>query len=90
MDTAELRLDGNGIGGLLGEVFALEPTGARGTCAECGAEEAVGAVHVYLHAPGVVVRCPSCEAVLLRIVRAKGRYLLDLRGLRVLELIEPE
>jgi hypothetical protein len=88
MKMQELKLDGNGIAGLLGEVFALEPTAGRGTCDGCGAEAAVGALDVYVHAPGIVVRCPSCEAVLLRVVRARGRYLLDLRGLRVLVLAE--
>ena len=89
MEMRELKLDGNGIGGLLGEVFALEPTAGRGTCDGCGAEAAVGELHVYLHAPGIVARCPGCDAVLLRVVHARGRYLLDLRGLRVLELNEP-
>ena len=42
-----------------------------------------------MHAPGIVVRCPGCDSVLLRVVHARGRYLLDLRGLRVLELSEP-
>jgi hypothetical protein len=50
----------------------------------------VGELHVYVHAPGIVVRCPSCDAVLLRVVQARDRYLLDLRGLRVLELPGPE
>jgi hypothetical protein len=86
MDDRELRLDGNAVAGLLQEVFALEPTGGRGTCAACGMVEWVGGLHAYVHAPGAVVRCPGCEAVLLRIVRTGDRYLLDLRGLRVLEL----
>jgi hypothetical protein len=88
MEMQELKLDGNGIAGLLGEVFALEPTAGRGTCDGCGAEAPVGALDVYVHAPGVVARCPSCQAVVFRVVRAPGRYLLDLRGLRVLELAE--
>jgi hypothetical protein len=46
----------------------------------------VGALHVYANAPGAVVRCPGCEAVLLRIARAEGRIWLDLRGVRSLEL----
>ena len=37
MEDADLRLDGNAVGGLLGEVFAWETTAARGTCAACGA-----------------------------------------------------
>ncbi len=82
----ERRLDGNAIGGMLREIFALEMTAAVGTCASCGAVNQVGRVHVYVDAPGTVVRCPDCEAVLMRVVRGRGRYWLDLTGVRCLEL----
>jgi len=48
----------------------------------------VGRVHVYIHAPGTVVRCPDCEAVLMRVVHGKGRYWIDLAGVRSLEFAE--
>jgi hypothetical protein len=86
METADLKLDGNAIGGLLGEVFVGELTVARSTCASCGAVREVGALHVYANAPGAVVRCPGCEAVLLRIARGEGRIWLELQGVRCLEL----
>ena len=85
----EMKLDGNAIGGLLREIFAMEMTTAVGTCAGCGAVNAVGRVEVYIHAPGTVVRCSNCGAVLMKIVRAKGRYWIDLTGTRCLELSEP-
>ncbi|HSS60241.1 MAG TPA: DUF6510 family protein [Candidatus Limnocylindrales bacterium] len=88
MTVEERRLDGNAIGGLLQEIFAREMTAARGTCASCGAVNEVGRVQVYIHAPGTVVRCPSCEAVLMRIVRGGGRYWVDLTGIRCLEFAE--
>ena len=84
----ERRLDGNAIGGVLHEIFALEMTTAQSTCASCGAVNEMGRVHVYVHAPGTVVRCPACEAVLMRVVRGKGRYWVDLTGVRSLELAE--
>jgi predicted Zn finger-like uncharacterized protein len=90
MDAAEARLDGNAIGGLLSEIFTMEMTTAETTCANCGAVNAVGRVDVYLRAPGVVVRCPGCEQVLMRIVRAPGRFWIDLRGTRCLEFAAPE
>jgi predicted Zn finger-like uncharacterized protein len=90
MDAAEARLDGNAIGGILSEIFTMEMTTAETTCANCGAVNAVGRVDVYLRAPGVVVRCPGCEQVLMRIVRAPGRYWIDLRGTRCLEFAAPE
>jgi Family of unknown function (DUF6510) len=82
----ERTLDGNALGGLLDDVFAFEITTARCTCEGCGAVRDVGALHVYADAPGVVVRCPGCEDVVLRFVRDdRGRVWLDMRGARVLE-----
>src|SRR5205807_9712267 len=67
---------------------AVEMTTAHGTCAACGAVNEVGRVDVYIHAPGTVVRCPLCEQVLMRIVRGRGRYWLDLTGMRCLAFDE--
>jgi hypothetical protein len=85
MADRDHRLDGNAIGGLLAEIFAVEMTSAEGTCAGCGSVHPIGGVEVYLNAPGVVVRCPSCQQVLMRIVRGPGRAWLDLSGTRCLE-----
>ena len=90
MEDADLRLDGNAAAGLLGEVFALELTTARSTCRACGTTAEVGALALYAHAPGAVLRCPGCEAVLMRIVRGCGRIWLELAGVRSLELRAPE
>jgi Family of unknown function (DUF6510) len=76
----ELRLDGNAAAGLLSEVFTAEATTAVAACASCGAEGALGAAHVYANAPGLVVRCPGCSAVLMRFARIRGRVVADLRG----------
>ncbi|MGH3024364.1 MAG: DUF6510 family protein [Gaiellaceae bacterium] len=86
MEDADLRLDGNALGGLLGELFGREMTAARGTCSSCGAVGEVATLVVYVHAPGTVARCPACGSVLLRVVRAERRVWVDLRGLRSLEL----
>jgi Zn finger protein HypA/HybF involved in hydrogenase expression len=88
MAIEETKLDGNAIGGLMREIFALEMTAAEGTCAGCGAVNALARVDVYVHAPGAVVRCPGCGGVLLRIVSGKGRYWLDMSGLRCVELAQ--
>ena len=50
----------------------------------------VGRVDVYANAPGVVVRCPSCTSVLMKIVRGRDRVWLDLSGTRCLEFVVPE
>ena len=81
-----LKLDGNAAAGVLQDVFALEVTAARGKCDGCGAVGAVGELMLYAHAPGLVFRCPHCDAVVLRIVTDGTRFWLDARGLRSLEL----
>lgn len=86
----ELALDGNAVAGLLGEVFVPEITAAATRCDGCGAVEAVGALAAYVDAPGVVLRCVHCEAVLLRVVRAGDRCWLDVRGLRWVQFSLPE
>ncbi len=82
----DLVLDGNAAGGVLAEVFVGEVTAAAARCDGCGGVEPVGALRAYVHAPGVVLRCPHCEAVLVRVVRAGDRCWIDLRGLRWLQL----
>ena len=83
--AADLKLDGNAIGGLMLEVFGTELTAAPCVCGGCGAREAVAALDVYIGA-GIVVRCRHCGAVLIRIVRGRGRTWLDLSGTASLEL----
>ena len=83
------RLDGNAIGGVLTEVFGREMTIAVGVCGSCGATGPVAELHVYMRAPGIVVRCPGCESVLLRIVQSERRTWLDLSGLRSMQIDVP-
>jgi hypothetical protein len=74
-------VDGNAIGGLLIEVFRAEMTTQAGTCAACGAVRQVAELAVYRPGPGTVVRCPSCDAVLMVFVEVRGITCVDLRGL---------
>ena len=90
MNEADMRLDGNAVAGLLTEVFAVEMTTAVETCGHCGDANAIGAVQVYLQAPGTVLRCPSCTHVLMTIVRTPQQIHVDLSGTRRLELAVPE
>jgi len=65
----ELTLDGNAVGGLLAEVFGDDLTALEGKCPDCGARGALATLKAYMHAPGVVLRCPSCDAIQIVIVR---------------------
>ncbi len=86
MDARDLVLDGNAAAGLLQEVFSADVTAAEGTCGGCGATDLVGALVAYTQAPGLVIRCRQCEAVLIRIVTDGRRHWVDLSGLRTLQL----
>jgi Family of unknown function (DUF6510) len=74
-------LDGNAIGGLLMDVFGHDMTTAMTLCAECGSMRPAAELSVYLRAPGVVVRCPSCESIAMVLVTIRGVNVVDLRGL---------
>ncbi|MET8765332.1 DUF6510 family protein [Lentzea sp. NPDC004782] len=83
------HVDGNALAGDLREIFAVDLTVATGQCAGCGHKGSVATLRVYRNAPGIVARCPHCEEVVLRVVRAPGRAWLDLRGTISLEIPLP-
>ena len=77
----DYAFDGNAIGGLLIEVFGAEMTTATGICATCGAVSQVAELAVYRPALGTVVRCRTCDAVLMTFVQIRGFTCVDLLGL---------
>ena len=82
----ENRLDGNAAAGMLQEIFPFEMTTVEATCAGCSQINVVGALMVYKHGMGTIVRCPSCDTALIRVAKTRGRYWLDVRGVRVLQI----
>jgi hypothetical protein len=75
-----LMLDGNAVAGMMQELFATEMTVAPVCCASCGREGELGSLHAYTHGPGVVLRCPVCQSILLRIVQTPTATYIDARG----------
>jgi len=84
MADDDQRLDGNAAGGPLGEVFALETTALSATCAGCGRSGVLGAALLYESGPGSVLRCPSCDGVLVRYARIREELVVDLSGIGLL------
>jgi hypothetical protein len=82
----DTSLDGNAAAGALGDLLAFDITVAVSTCAACGDARPVAELRAYLDGPGIVLRCASCGAPQLRLVRSGDRAWLDLRGIRVLEI----
>jgi Family of unknown function (DUF6510) len=85
-DAQSLMLDGNAVAGLMIEIFGREMTVVQQRCDHCESQCEMGGLHAYVGGPGVVLRCPSCDSVLMRIVTTPDHYLLDVRGIRYLRL----
>ncbi len=85
----ELMLDANAVAGLLQEIFGTEMTAAPTQCANCGSEGEVGTLLAFVQGPGIVLRCASCEHVVLRIVQTPEYFYLDARGAVYLRLRRP-
>jgi hypothetical protein len=82
-DTA---VDGNAMGGLLNEIFGAEMTTAVGVCAFCGTARQLAEAIVYFRAPGAIMRCRTCTAVLLLVTRRGEMNCVDLSGLAALDV----
>jgi Family of unknown function (DUF6510) len=83
------HMDGNMLGGELGELFTIDMTMAVGQCTSCDTTMTIAQTMVYADAPGIVARCPFCDAVMLRLARGPDRTWLDLRGVNYLQLAMP-
>jgi hypothetical protein len=77
-------LDGNAAGGVLAAIFGTDVTAVPGRCGHCRTVSAVGAMRAYLDAPGMVLRCPTCGGVVVRVVETPDATFIDLRGVAYL------
>jgi Family of unknown function (DUF6510) len=84
--AVDLTVDANAVGGLLAGVFGVDVTASPGQCATCRTVSMVGTMRVYMRGPGVVLRCPACAEVVLRIVQTPTATLLDVSGARYIRL----
>jgi hypothetical protein len=81
---AEFHTDGNALGGMLQEIFAVELTAAQRTCQSCRARNPIGA-HPLYHGAGQVLRCPTCGDVAAAVATLEHGYAVSLRGTWVVD-----
>jgi hypothetical protein len=86
MSREPAALDGNAAAGLLREIFAIDITTARITCGGCHLVQPLAALRLYGLPMGHILRCPRCEATLIRAVARDQECWLDLRGVAALHL----
>ena len=82
----ELMLDANAAAGLLYEIFGMDMTAAPAECFSCGYQAEMGTLLAFTHGPGIVLRCSTCEHVVIRIVKTPDEIFLDARGAVYLRL----
>jgi hypothetical protein len=82
--AVDRRLDGNALAGPLRELFAIDLSAARATCAHCDSAAPLAEQHLYADAPAMVLRCRDCTGVLLRYSADGASVRADFSGLRLL------
>ena len=85
MTSQALWLDGNAIAGLFQEMFGSDLNPMPRGCQSCGTVHPIGAHRLYRGA-GLVLRCPECHDVALRIVSLPDRHVLHLNGAWQIEI----
>ena len=73
-------LDGNALGGALAALFGGDMTATPGSCAHCGTVSVIAEMRAYVQAPGRILRCPTCDGVVIRIVETPDATYVDARG----------
>ena len=81
--------DANAAAGLLHEIFGVEMTASHTECANCGNEAEMGTLIAFTRGPGIVLRCSTCEHVMIRIVQTPEAIHFDARGAVYLKLARP-
>lgn len=79
MNEVPRWLDGNALAGQLEELFGTEMTSAPRRCQSCGSVRPIGAHRLYRGA-GLVLRCPVCGDIALRLATLRDRYVVQLEG----------
>jgi hypothetical protein len=75
-----LMVDGNAVAVELQQIFGRDMTMAVTRCGSCAADSAVGALLAFVRGPGAVLRCPACQATIVRIVETPAAFYVEARG----------
>ena len=83
-DIDDAVLDGNAVAGVLAATFGWDMTAMPSQCAHCHNVNITAELRAYTRAPGIVLRCPTCSEVVLRIVETPTATLVDTSGIAML------
>ena len=82
-------LDGNALAGAFSELFRFDMTVTEGECRHCNDVTVLARALVYPDPTGFVVRCCTCDEVLLTLLVTERRTWLDLSGIAGLRIPQP-
>ena len=83
------HLDGNALAGPLSELFEFDATTASVRCATCSDIQVLARAMVYEKPKSFIVRCSSCDAVLMVIIHRADTTDIDLSGIAALSIPRP-
>ena len=75
----DTHTDGNESAGVLGRLLAVEVTTVRRRCQSCHAEHPL-AEHRAYHGAAVVLRCPACDDIAVRVAERDDDVVVEWRG----------
>ena len=76
-----LRLDGNAVAGDLQMLMGFDVTLLQAQCGHCRSEGVFASLVAYVRGPGIVLRCPTCEGLVLQIVKTPTSIIVNLEGM---------
>lgn len=82
----ETMLDGNAVAGKLAAVLGIDATAVPARCAHCGTTSHMAELRAWTRGPGIVLRCPACWGVVVRLVETGTATLVDARGAALLRI----
>ena len=74
--------DAQGAAGLLSQIFSRDVTVAAAICGGCGREGPFAELLRYGGVMGCVLRCPGCDAILLRLTTTAYGVRFEMQGMR--------
>lgn len=76
-----MRLDGNAVAGELQMLLGFEVTTLLTTCRHCHQEGLFARLLAYVRGPGIVLRCPNCDGLVIQLVRTRSAVIINVAGM---------
>ena len=86
VEPDDAPLDGNVAAGALAAALGADMTVVPARCAHCGTVTVMAELRAWVGGPGIVLRCPACWGVVVRVAETDRGTHLDVSGAAYLRL----